>query len=134
MLRCGKPAPRTLLMQTALRARSLRRREIFRVAALALLLLAVADLALPQLCGEANESLFAAETVAGAVGHADGSGESLPHQAPSEDCFCCCSHIVSEDSASPLHRFAIVSGSGRIALPSVPAPPLQLLFHPPRLA
>ena len=112
----------------------MRPREVFRVAALALLLLAVADLSLPQLCAEDNESLFATQSTPATVGHADRSGEPLPHQAPSEDCFCCCSHIVSEDAASPLYQLAIVSGSGRIAPPSVPTPPVQLLFHPPRLA
>lgn len=114
-------------------ARSVRARGIFRVAALALLLLAVGDLAFPQICGEDNGPLFPAQQVA-ASGHADESGAPLPHQAPAEDCFCCCSHIMSEDSASPLDQLALVTRSERIAVPAVPLAPVQVLFHPPRLA
>ncbi|HYR28037.1 MAG TPA: hypothetical protein VEU30_06195 [Thermoanaerobaculia bacterium] len=102
--------------------------------AVVFLLLAVADLAFPQICGEDSEPLFPARTAASAVIPADDPGEPEPAPARAEDCFCCCSHIVAEDSPSPLGQLAIVSGSGRIAPPSVPIAPVQVLFHPPRLA
>ena len=109
-------------------------RATMRVIAVVFLLLATVDLAFPQICGEDNEALFASQAVAATFGHADDSGEPLPHQPPAEDCFCCCSHIVAEDSASPLDQLAIASGSGRIVPPSVPLAPVRVLFHPPRLA
>jgi hypothetical protein len=99
------------------------------------LLLACADLAFPQLCGEDNEPLFPIRSAtASTLAHADASGEQQPHQAPAEDCFCCCSHILSAESTSPLTELAIVSDSERMTQPGVPIAPLTLLFHPPRLA
>ena len=105
-----------------------------RVIAVVFLLLAIADLAFPQICGEDSEPLFPARTAASAVVPASDAGEPQPAPMPVEDCFCCCSHIVAEDSASPLDQLAIVSGSGRIAPSAVPVAPVQVLFHPPRLA
>lgn len=105
-----------------------------RVIAIVFLLLATADLALPQICGEDSEPLFPTRSAASAVLPADESGEREPVPTRAEDCFCCCSHIVAEDSASPLCQLAIVSGSGRVAISAIPIAPAQVLFHPPRLA
>lgn len=108
-------------------------RETVRVIAVMFLLLAFADLAFPQICGEDNEPLFPQRSAV-TFAHADESGEPLPHPMPTEDCFCCCSHIVSEEAGSPLGELAIVSGSDRIVPPRIPLAPLTFLFHPPRLA
>lgn len=110
-------------------------RETYRVVAVLFLLLAAADLAFPQICGEANEPLFLEQSAAATTfDHADDSGEPQPHRRPTEDCFCCCSHIVSEDSAATLSSLALISESDPNIPPGVPLAPIQLLFHPPRLA
>lgn len=110
-------------------------RETVRVLAAMFLLLACADLAFPQLCGEDNEPLFRIQSAAlFTLMQADASGEPQPHRAPAEDCFCCCSHILSAESTSALTELAIVSDSERMMQPAVPVAPLMLLFHPPRVA
>lgn len=109
-------------------------RETVRVLAVMFLLLACADLAFPQLCGEDNEPLFPTQASGSGFAHADASGEPQPHQPPAEDCFCCCSHILSAEATSPLTEMAMVSDSERMTQALVPLAPLTLLFHPPRLA
>ena len=109
-------------------------RETVRVLAAMFLLLACADLMFPQLCGEDNEPLFPIQSPASSFAHTDASGEPQPHRANTEDCFCCCSHILSAESTSPLTELAIVSDSERMTPPPVPVAPHTLLFHPPRLA
>ena len=108
-------------------------RATIHVVALVFLLLAIADLSFPQICAEDFEPLFP-QRAASTFAHADDSGEPLPHPTPTEDCFCCCSHIMSEESGSPLSKLAVVSGSDPAVLPALPLDPVQLLFHPPRLA
>ena len=109
-------------------------RETVRVLAVMFLLLACVDLTFPQICGEDNEPLFPQRNAASTFGHADESGDPLPHPAPTEDCFCCCSHIVSEEGNGPLDELAQVSGSASVLPPAIPLAPVELLFHPPRLA
>ena len=109
-------------------------RGTVRVIAVMFLLLAFGDLAFPQICGEDNAPLFPAQRDASAVATSGDSGEPHPEPMRAEDCFCCCSHIVAEDSGSPLGQLAFVSGSLSIAPPTVPLAPVRLLFHPPRLA
>lgn len=108
-------------------------RETVRVVAIMFLLLAIADLSFPQICSEDFEPLFP-QRATSTFAHADDSGVPLPHPTPTEDCFCCCSHIMSEDSGSPLSKLAIVSGSDPVVLSALPPDPVQLLFRPPRLA
>ena len=108
-------------------------RATVRVVAIMFLLLAIADLSFPQICAEDFEPLFP-QRATSTFAHADDSGAPLPHPTPTEDCFCCCSHIMSEDSGSPLSKLAVVSGSDPAVLPALPPNPVQLLFRPPRLA
>ena len=110
-------------------------RATVRMVAIAFLLFAGADLAFPQVCGEEAEALFPSQGKASTTfAHEDDSGEPAPHAASTEDCFCCCSHIVSDDGASPLGKLAILTAPDLVAPPSVPLAPQQRLFHPPRLA
>lgn len=97
------------------------------------LLFAAADLAFPQLCAEENESLFAVQKAA-MFAHAGESSDEQPHLPAAEDCFCCCSHIVSASMTSPLNALAIVSSPNVFPAPSVSAAPARHLFRPPRLA
>ncbi|HEV7767171.1 MAG TPA: hypothetical protein VGQ76_19375 [Thermoanaerobaculia bacterium] len=116
-------------------SRRTRWRTTVRVLAVMFLLLACADLAFPQVCAEDNDPMFQTEAAAVATfGHVDKSGEPQPHRAQTEDCFCCCSHILSSESGSPLAELTLVSASDPIVAPSVALAPLQILFHPPRLA
>lgn len=110
-----------------------RGQQMLRVIAAMILLLAGADLAFPQTCGEDNEPLFPQQNAASTFAHTDGSGDPLAHPEPIEDCFCCCSHIVSEGSESPLGKLMIASGADQVVLSRIPLAPVQLLFHPPRL-
>lgn len=109
-------------------------RGAIRVIAAMFLLFSLADLAFPQICGEDNEPLFPAQAAASAV--VPGDDASKPQAAPTraEDCFCCCSHIVAEDSPSPLQSLTLASDPGRIIPPAVPTAPVRFLFRPPRLA
>lgn len=108
--------------------------EAVRVLATMFLLLACADLAFPQFCGEDNEPLFPQHAASATFGHADESREPQRQSAPTEDCFCCCSHIVSEEPQSRLGALALVSGSEGVIRPSTPVAPTQIHFRPPRLA
>jgi hypothetical protein len=104
---------------------------MFRVVAAVLLLLASADLAMPQFCEEDSAPLV---PVAQTLGHAEGSPEPQSDHASAEDCFCCCSHIVSEELESPLGALALVNIPARTTPSDVPFAPLGFLFRPPRLA
>ena len=106
-------------------------RNIIRLVAGVFLLFAFADLAFPQICAEDAEPLFA---VAAQATGTEPPADSAPTPPPAEDCFCCCSHIVSEAADSPLAALAAVSESTHGAAPRLPFAPVQLLFHPPRLA
>lgn len=110
-------------------------RETVRVLAILFLLLACADLAFPQLCAEDNEALFPSQAAATAsFAHADATGEPQPHAPQTEDCFCCCSHVISTGTGSPLEALALVSGCDPTGSSGVPPTPARILFHPPRLA
>ena len=121
-------------MHNFLTTRFINARDTFRVAAVVLLLLAFADLSMPQFCDEDNVPLFPAESVAQALGHAQDPRDTESKRAPAEDCFCCCSHIVSEELASPVGTLAFVSAPARIMPADVPLAPVGFLFRPPRLA
>lgn len=108
-------------------------RHTVRVLAVTLLVLACADLAFPQICGEVNEPLFK-QSGATTFAHASDSGEPQPHRTPTEDCFCCCSHIVSAPTAAALSVLTKISKSDLDVSPAVPPVPILILFHPPRLA
>lgn len=109
-------------------------RATVRVVAVLFLLFACADLAFPEICSEDNARLLPQQTATTSFPHGDDSGEPQPHRSSTEDCFCCCSHIVSSSFESSLGALAILSSSDPGVAPSIPLAPLQLLFHPPRLA
>ena len=100
-------------------------RVVMRLVAIVFLLLACADLAFPDACEEDSQPLFA-QSAGGPFAPADAP--------PAEDCFCCCSHILSAEFSSPLGQLALLSGSDQIASSLSPYPPAKLLYHPPRSA
>ncbi|HJQ36038.1 MAG TPA: hypothetical protein VKB93_02760 [Thermoanaerobaculia bacterium] len=121
-----------------IRSRSPRPRHIWRVAALALLLLAAADLTLPQLCAEDSQSLRMAQRQhdsSASVQIVAAPGDlAAAERESSHDCFCCCSHVLSPAVAVHLVAFDLIESSKLvrpvdIAVTFFPAP-----FHPPRLA
>ncbi len=111
-------------MSTASQEKETYWRGTVRVVAVLFLLLTSADLAFPQFCPGDNRQWFA-------QGESD---QPKPHPAAAEDCFCCCSHLVSSSFASSLGALAILSSPDESAPAAVPAATLQLLFRPPRLA
>jgi hypothetical protein len=113
--------------------KSERWRVVVRAVAFGFLLFAVTDLTFASWCQEDSAPLFAAPAPQPAMGHTDVPHESEQHPASTEDCFCCCSHIVSEDLSAPLGAPALLSVPHETARPSVPAAPVRHLFRPPRL-
>lgn len=109
-------------------------RRTVRAVAVFFLLFACADLAFPEICSEDNARLLPQQSATTPFSHGDDSGEPQEHRSSTEDCFCCCSHIVSSSFDPSLGAPAIVSSSDPVAAPGIPLAPLQLLFHPPRLA
>jgi len=110
-------------------------RATVRIVAVMFLLLAGADLAFPEICSEGHEPLLegqTASTVRLTLG--DDSGEPRPQRVPKEDCFCCCSHIVSSPFASSLDALAVVSSADPVLSPDVRPASIRHLFRPPRVA
>jgi hypothetical protein len=129
----------------------LRRGMAVLLLAIAFFDLAVIDIIAPQIC---NDGFF---TIAGAapvqndaekfdqdatVEVAIGVRNSLPQQdshsesspaSTEEDCFCCCSHVLPcfsldyvTPNTTPRVNIALIA--------SLPTPPPQDTFHPPRMA
>jgi hypothetical protein len=152
---CGT-VPASYFMQSRsmpdlMRLRRLRRGTAVLLLAIAFFDLAVIDMIDPQLC---NDGLA---TVAGAA-PAQNAAEMLDQNAPAEvairrqgslpqqdshsdsspasteeDCFCCCSHILPGYSVSQV----TLNIMPRVDIPliaSLPSPPPQDTFHPPRPA
>lgn len=113
--------------------------------------LAVIDLIAPQLCNDGFAMKADAAPAQNAVEGFDGNAAvevaisdqgSLPQQdshsdsspaSTDEDCFCCCSHILP---GCPVNHVTL-NTMPRIDIPlieSLPSPPPQDTFHPPRLA
>jgi len=121
----------------------MRRGIVIFLLAFAFVDLTLIDLAFPQLCSDeqvtlgaarANESTNRAddECEAPAGRDSEPARDSQPISAD-EDCFCCCSHImpgysVNEVTLEMTPRLNIVS------IESLPSPPPQDTFHPPRSA
>lgn len=112
--------------------RESRWRMIVRAAATLLLVLAVVDLTFPQLCGEDMEPIGQGSSASAAAARTDDREERRP--APTEDCFCCCSHIDCPDPAMPLGAMSLVSESPAGLPDTVTVAPGPYLFRPPRLA
>jgi hypothetical protein len=106
--------------------------------------LAVIDIIAPQICNDGFPTIAGAEkfdqgaTFEVAIGvrksfpQQDSHSESSP-DSTEEDCFCCCSHILpcfSVDyvtpNTTPRVNIALIA--------SLPTPPPQDTFHPPRVA
>lgn len=113
--------------------------------------LAVIDIIAPQLCNDGFSAMVGAAPAQNAAGKFDqnapveaalGARSSLPQQdshsdsspaSAEEDCFCCCSHILPGFS----FEYLTLNTMPRIGAPlitSLPSPPPQDTFHPPRSA
>ena len=106
-------------------------RTILRIAAFVLLVLAAADLAMPQLCGEDQPLMQGqASTLRLTAPSAD---EDQPPVQQHDDCFCCCAHILAG------HTFVLaIAGTHNTIPQSVTTQSLPSIVHlidlPPRAA
>jgi hypothetical protein len=129
----------------------LRRGMAVLLLAIAFFDLAVIDIIAPQICNDGfstiagaapaqnaaekfdqNAPVEAAVGTRSALPQQDSHSESSPASAE-EDCFCCCSHVMpcfSVDyvtpNTAPRVNIALIA--------SLPTPPPQDTYHPPRLA
>lgn len=106
-------------------------RNLFRVAAVLLLMLGATDLAFPQICGEDSGPVFPQEQRASWSVGEDGDPSRVPLRE--DDCFCCCSHILSAEG-QPVQGLALVTGSPYLHPHTTFFSPARSLFRPPRLA
>jgi hypothetical protein len=122
----------------------LRRGMAVLLLAIAFIDLAVIDIIAPQICNDGfstiagaaptqNDSPVEVEIgVRNTLPQRDSHSESSP-ASTEEDCFCCCSHVLpcfSVDYVTPNMTPRV-----NIALiASLPTPPPQDTFHPPRVA
>lgn len=105
---------------------------ILRAAAVLILMLAAADLAFPQICRENASRLPTAPLAASLQAQQDeGSGN---HDTQQEDCFCCCSHIVSAEPQALLRSLPGTQGALAARNLGEPSVPVLAFFRPPRLA
>ena len=116
-----------LMMKASTRARG-----VFRVAAVLLLLLGAVDLAFPQICGEDSGPLFSQNE---SRAWTEGEQSQLPQreELPDEDCFCCCSHILSVDGTASIQVLAPSTDSPLFGADRLTATPFDSPFRPPRL-
>ena len=103
-----------------------------RVVATALLLFAFADLSFPQICPEETGALPSGIEAAN-ISHTGETSDSAPRRSSLDDCFCCCSHIVSEPFAAPLGAADLLMAAQNTLPPGIPPAPVRIPFHPPRL-
>ena len=116
--------------------------------ALFFLIFTVADILLPQFCNHEddliapitspNKNLVRNDSQLTPVEIAFRADDSGSQQAPeqtsdTEDCFCCCSHLLPARSFSPGIE-SIKPSPNRIKIPFLPAAPPRGQFHPPRSA
>ena len=106
-------------------------RAVVRAVAVLILVMAAADMTFPSLCREKSSIPAASSAMSILVSQTD---DDSSDQTPREDCFCCCSHIVSAEPQSLLTSLPATTTPlpGR-ALGS-PSVPVQSFFRPPRLA
>jgi hypothetical protein len=107
--------------------------------------LAIADIASPQPCGEDLQKLFCPiannQNQVNRAGVESGElpvlSVSLPYdrhsmpQQTDDDCFCCCAHVlpaVMFRSALSVPKTTVTC----LHVESAPTPPLPTLYHPPR--
>jgi hypothetical protein len=109
--------------------------RLYRGVALFFLLFTLADLACPQLCRDELIEWPHSAAVPPAMRASTTTG---PTETPArgagleEDCFCCCTHVLPSLMS---HALRLEAGLFNFApLPgSLPSPPPQDTFHPPRL-
>lgn len=106
-------------------------RTTVRTVAFLLLVITAVDLAVPRLCGEESAPLFRLHSLAATF---DAPQDQQAPAPSTEDCFCCCSHVMGTKVHAPLTSLALLTGSDTRALPRLPLPPVRLHFHPPRIA
>lgn len=108
-------------------------RETVRVVAVIFLLLTCADLAFPQYCSEDNESVFRAQAASALSIHAQESADGPLHNQSTQDCFCCCSHVVSSPFVSFAH-VSVISVATEPVAKDVPVTSVTDPYPPPRVA
>ena len=131
---------------------SIRKRHgrLIRAVSVFFLLFTAADIALPQyFCGGEEVGGLPLSHVAAAPAEAADPGterssvpapaDSLPGQVPDEapheeDCFCCCAHVLPALAFTRAATAELRSPEPPQKQQSLPSPPLQLLYHPPRSA
>lgn len=106
-------------------------RAMVRAVAFLFLVITGIDLAVPRLCGEENAPLFRVHSFAATF---DGPQDQQAPALPTEDCFCCCSHVIATGVHASLTSLALLTASDTSAVSRIPLPPGQLHFHPPRIA
>lgn len=104
-------------------------RTIVRLTALLFLVLTAADLTVPRLCREIDAPLFRASPFDSWFATSD---DRKP--TSSEDCFCCCSHIMRSEILPSLSPLLFVSDSAPACALPFPVAPASLHFRPPRAA
>jgi hypothetical protein len=126
----------------------LRRNRLYRGMAIfflifALVDLTIIDLAFPQLCESdispmptslsAINSTYLSGTVfaAASTGDDDDRDQRSEPECEEEDCFCCCSHIVPGVPLS-IAPLGLKTMAAVAAITSLPSPPPQSTYHPPR--
>lgn len=138
-------------MPNLMNTRRLRHRMVILLLAFAFFDLAVIDIIAPQLCNDGFSTMAGAApaqnafeefdqnaTVDAALGARSSSPQQDSHSDSSpasteEDCFCCCSHILPGFS----FEYVTLNTMPRIdiaLIASLPTPPPQNTFHPPRSA
>ena len=121
--------------------------RLVRAVALFFVLFTGADIALPQyFCGgeEVGGLPLASVVTSPAEAGAERSAvpepeDSLPGQVPEEapheeDCFCCCAHVLPGLAFTRAANAELRSPEPPQKHQSLPTPPLQLPYHPPRFA
>jgi hypothetical protein len=109
--------------------------RLVRALALFFVLFTGADIALPQyFCGGEEVGGLPLGSVATST-----SEDSLPGQVPDEapheeDCFCCCAHVLPGLAFIRAATAELRSLEPPQKHESLPTPPLQLPYHPPRFA
>ncbi len=117
--------------------------RLVRAIAILFLVYTGADLTVPQFCGEemgipkfaeASASTGIRTDAAFATDLSESRQDPLPERTHTEDCFCCCAHVLPGHATAPV---AVPELNSRIrALPRIDltSPPLQGPYHPPRFA
>jgi hypothetical protein len=147
----SEPVRLRTIMKSSLNPISIRKKHghVARSLALFFLLFTGADLFLPQyFCGgeEVGRIPVNGQTVSSTskantpfIATAFQSDNSRPDQPEDrehheEDCFCCCAHVLPGAGFGNLVVLDLISLPAPPSLDSLLSPPLQVTYHPPRIA